>query len=89
MLARGIVQQGDGWCLAMDPGANEVGRPPFAELVRTARCPIHLARGRQDPLVTLDQLRSLDPAAADLGAQSHNVMVEAPPVIWDWLAAHC
>jgi pimeloyl-ACP methyl ester carboxylesterase len=85
VLARGIVRQNEGWCLAMDPGANAVGRPPFAHLAHTARCPIHLARGRNDALVTLAELRSVDLAAVDLNAQGHNVMVEAPAVIWEWL----
>jgi len=86
--ASGTASQVEGWCLAMDPGANGVGRPPFAQLMASARCPVHLARGREDPLVTLDQLRSLDPTAVDLPARGHNVMVEAPGVLWEWLAAH-
>ena len=100
LLARGVMRErsernagdaptaSEGWCLSMDPGANAVGRPPFAELIAAARCPIHLARGRDDPLVTLDQLQSLEPTAVDLGAKSHNVMVEAPDLLWTWLAAH-
>lgn len=94
VLARGVMQDrstagaAEGWCLAMDPGANAVGRPPFAQLVAAARCPVHLARGDEDPLVTLDQLRSLDPTAVDLPAKGHNVMVQAPDVLWEWLAAH-
>lgn len=82
--ASGTPSQVDGWCLAMDPRANGVGRPPFTHLMAAARCPVHLARGREDPLVTLDQLRSLDPAAVDLAARGHNVMVEAPQVLWEW-----
>jgi pimeloyl-ACP methyl ester carboxylesterase len=93
-LVRGVMRQSgapgspDGWCLAMDPAANAVGRPPFAQLSAAARCPVHLARGRDDPLVTLDQLRSVDPTAVDLAAKGHNVMVEAPDVLWAWLAAN-
>jgi pimeloyl-ACP methyl ester carboxylesterase len=103
VLARGIVRQKEGeragepegkpggWCLAMDPAANDVGRPPFAQLISAARCPVHLARGRQDALVALDHLRSLDPSAEDLGVPGdrtgHNVMVEAPALMWEWFAA--
>jgi pimeloyl-ACP methyl ester carboxylesterase len=85
--ATGTASQVEGWCLAMDPHANGVGRPPFAQLMAAARCPVHLARGRQDPLVTLDQLQSLDPTAVDLAARGHNVMIEAPGVLWEWLTA--
>jgi pimeloyl-ACP methyl ester carboxylesterase len=88
-LARGVTQaagSAENWCLAMDPGANAVGRPPFERLIAAARCPVHLARGSADPLVTLAQLRTVDPSAIDLAAQSHNVMIEAPDVIWEWLS---
>lgn len=91
LLARGVTRyagDGEGWCLAMDPGANAVGRPPFGQFTAAARCPVHLARGREDALVTLDQLRSLDPTAVDLAARGHNVMIEAPAVLWEWLAAN-
>ena len=93
ILARGIVRESPlqgqpaSWCLAMDPAANGVGRPPFAQLIAAARCPVHLACGREDPLVTLDQLRSVDPAAVHLEARGHNAMIEAPAVLWEWLAA--
>jgi len=43
-----------------------------------ARCPVHLGRGRHDALVTMEQLRALDPAASDLGPHGHNVMFGAP-----------
>jgi pimeloyl-ACP methyl ester carboxylesterase len=98
VLARGVVRESAetaqtldtersaSWHLAMDPAANAVGRPAFAQLVAVARCPVHLACGREDPLVTLDQLRSVDPAAVHLDARGHNVMIEAPAVLWKWLA---
>jgi pimeloyl-ACP methyl ester carboxylesterase len=87
VAARGIVQDADGWRLAMDPGANAVGKPPLAELAGLARCPVQLGRGGSDALVTLAQTRTLDPAARDIGPHGHNVMVEAPGLLWDWMAA--
>lgn len=89
VAARGIIAAhgADGWRLAMDPRANAVGKPPLTELAALARCPIHLARGRDDALVTLAQTRSIDPDARDLGAHGHNVMVEAPGQVWDWVAS--
>ena len=77
----------EGWRLEMDPRANAVGRPPLAELVALARCPVHLGRGRDDALVTLAQTRTLDPDASDLGPHGHNIMVEAPSRVWDWVAS--
>ncbi|WP_447776022.1 alpha/beta fold hydrolase [Variovorax boronicumulans] len=87
VVARGVAQDGEGWRLAMDPLANAVGKPPLSELVGLARCPVHLGQGRHDALVTLEQTRSLDPEARDLGAHGHNVMVEAPDAVWDWVAS--
>ncbi len=87
VVARGIAQGADGWRLAMEPRANGVGKPPMRELASLARCPVHLGRGRDDALVTTQQLRALDPDARELGPHGHNVMVEAPARVWDWVAA--
>ncbi len=86
-VARGVARDADGWRLAMDPRANGVGKPPLAELMNLARCPVHLGRGGHDALVTLAQTRSLDGEARDLGPYGHSVMVEAPDAVWDWMAA--
>jgi pimeloyl-ACP methyl ester carboxylesterase len=88
VAARGIVEDGQRWRLAMDPVANGVGKPAFAALAAAARCPVHLARGGRDALVTLDQTRELDSNATDLGTSGHNVMVESPQALWAWLEAN-
>jgi pimeloyl-ACP methyl ester carboxylesterase len=85
VAARGIVRDGDVWQLAMDPVANDAGKPAFAALMADARCPVHLARGGRDPLVTLEDKRALDPAAKDLGAHGHNVLVESAETLWSWV----
>ena len=87
---RGVARdaQGGGWRLAMDPRAFGVGKPPVAQLLALARCPVHLGRAAGDALVTLEQLRAIDPQADDLGPHGHNVMVEAPARVWDWVGAH-
>jgi pimeloyl-ACP methyl ester carboxylesterase len=85
VAARGIAADGSGWRLAMDPAANGVGKPPLSELMGLARCPVHLARGGQDAMVTLAQTQAIDASAVDLGAHGHNVMVEAPDAVWDWI----
>ena len=84
VAARGIASVGESWQLAMDPRANATGKPAFSELMAAARCPVHLACGARDPLVTIEQTRALDPQAVDLGPYGHSVMVEAPPVLWNW-----
>ncbi|MDP9974668.1 pimeloyl-ACP methyl ester carboxylesterase [Variovorax paradoxus] len=85
--ARGIARDNDGWRLAMDPRAHAVGKPPVPELAALARCPVHLARGQHDALVTTAQTREIDPDARELGPHGHNVMVEAPAQVWDWVAS--
>ena len=87
VLARGVTRQGDGWRLAMDPKANGSGRPPVAELINASRCPLYLARGGQDALVTAQELGAMHASALNLGAYGHNVIVESPVAVWDWLAS--
>jgi pimeloyl-ACP methyl ester carboxylesterase len=88
VAARGISRGDDGsWRLAMIPEANDAGRPAFAELRAAARCPLHLARGGRDQLVTLEETRALDPGATDLGQFGHNVQVESPETLWAWIEA--
>lgn len=83
--ARGIVKDGESWRLAMDPAANGTGKPDFDALMAGARCPVHLARGGLDRLVTLEEKRALDPEAIDLGAHGHNVQVESAEAVWSWV----
>jgi pimeloyl-ACP methyl ester carboxylesterase len=86
VVARGIARDGDAWRLSMDPAANDNGgRPAFIALAAAARCPVHLARGGTDTLVTLDETRALDPGAEDLGSYGHNVIVESPAAVWAWV----
>jgi len=87
VAARGIARDDDGWRLAMDPRAHAVGKPPVPELAALARCPVHLARGQHDALVTMAQTREIDPDARELGPHGHNVMVEAPAQVWNWVAS--
>ncbi|GAA4356024.1 alpha/beta fold hydrolase [Variovorax defluvii] len=87
VTARGIARDADGWRLSMDPRGHGVGPPPMTELMALARCPVHLGRGDHDAMVTLEQLRALDPGAQGLGPHGHNVMVEAPARVWDWVAS--
>jgi pimeloyl-ACP methyl ester carboxylesterase len=87
--ARGISREDDGtWRLAMAPEANDAGRPAFSDLRAAARCPVHLARGGRDQLVTLEDTRALDPQAADLGDYGHNVLVESPETVWTWVEGY-
>lgn len=85
---RGVVQEAAGWRLAMDPRAFGVGKPPIQDLMKLAKCPVHLGRAATDALVTKEQLQAIDPQSDDLGPYGHNLMVEAPTQVWDWMDAH-
>ena len=82
----GVVRTSQGWQLACDPATASVGAPPMEELIDAARAPIRLARGAADPMVSRDQLAVYDPHARDLPG-GHNVMVENPAAVWDWVGA--
>jgi len=83
----GVVQNEKGWRLACDPATASIGQPPMRELLAAARCPIHLARGETDALVTLDQLREYDACAENITGAGHNAMVERPQAVWAWLSS--
>jgi len=85
----GVLTDDAGWHLAADPATASVGAPPMRALLAAAACPVHLARGANDRMVTLDQLRAYDVNAADLAGIGHNAMVEKPDVVWDWIEGHC
>jgi hypothetical protein len=73
----------------MDPRANAVGKPPLSELMTRGALPrAPRPADAHDALVThgADTRRSM-PDARELGPHGHNVMVEAPARVWDWVAA--
>jgi pimeloyl-ACP methyl ester carboxylesterase len=89
VVEAGIAPDGDGWRLAADPRAGLVvgaSTTPHAADVSAyaaaawgaSTAPRRLACGRRDAMVTLDELRALDPDAITLGDTGHNAHVEAP-----------
>jgi len=89
VLDRGTVRAAGGHRLAADPATMAVGAPPFAGLISAAQCPIRLARGEHDAMVSLAELRLHDPAAVELARFGHNAHVESPGAVVDlFVAAH-
>jgi pimeloyl-ACP methyl ester carboxylesterase len=82
-LARGVTRAGAGYRLAADSRTPLVAGAPFASLYRSARCPVLLARGVTDAMMTLDELRAHCPDALDIESTGHNAHVEAPRTIVD------
>jgi pimeloyl-ACP methyl ester carboxylesterase len=83
--AAGIAPDGDAWRLAYDPRTLAIGAPPMRALIDAARCPVHLARGEADRMVTPEQLQAYDAGGATLAGAGHNAMVEHPVVVWNWI----
>lgn len=77
----GVASTGDGWRVAQDPTTFGVGVPDMAGLLARASCPVVLARGEHDPMVTDDDLAPLVPAAVTLPGLGHNAHVEDPAAV--------
>jgi pimeloyl-ACP methyl ester carboxylesterase len=85
LLARGTIVAGRAFRAAIDPAAFAVGAPDLPALAADARCPVHLACGTGDAMVSVERLRAVDPGARAIPDAGHNAMVDAPTHIWDWL----
>jgi pimeloyl-ACP methyl ester carboxylesterase len=79
----GVQQTADGWRVAQDPATFGVGVPDMAGLLARAQCPVILARGQHDPMVTDDELSVLVDDAVVLPGLGHNAHVEDPSAVLD------
>jgi pimeloyl-ACP methyl ester carboxylesterase len=76
MVDAAVVGEGSGWRLAQDPRTFGVGVPDMPGLLAAVDCPVVLARGEHDPMVTHDQLAALVPDPVTLPGLGHNAHVE-------------
>jgi len=83
LVAAGVVEVAGGWRVAQDPGTFGVGVPDMRGLLAAARCPVVLARGEHDQLVTDDDLEALVTAPVTLAGLGHNAHVEDPAAVLD------
>jgi pimeloyl-ACP methyl ester carboxylesterase len=81
VVDREATGEGRGWRLAQDPRTFGVGVPDLPALLASARCPVVLARGEHDPMVTHGQLAALVPAPVTLPGLGHNAHVEDPAAV--------
>jgi pimeloyl-ACP methyl ester carboxylesterase len=82
----GVTGEEGRFQVAMDPRAHAAVGPPIAGLLRLAEAPLRLAAGARDPMVTLEQMRRIDPAARVFDGAGHNAHWEAPEQVWDFIA---
>lgn len=81
----GIAETGSGWSLAQDPKTFEAVGESVPGVLRRATPSIRLAAGAKDPMVTLDDMRPIDPGAVLWEGAGHNAHVEAPEKVWEFL----
>jgi len=81
VAAAGVRETADGWRVAQDPATFGVGVPDMAGLLARAQCPVVLARGQHDPMVTDDDLAALVNDAVVLPGLGHNAHVEDPSAV--------
>ena len=81
VVDRAAAGEGSGWRLAQDPRTFGVGVPDMAGLLAAVSCPVVLARGEHDPMVTHADLASLVPDPVTLPGLGHNAHVEDPAAV--------
>jgi pimeloyl-ACP methyl ester carboxylesterase len=82
----GITGTEGQWRVAMDPRCFGAVGPSLDRLLRLTASPLRLAAGEKDPMVTLDQMRTIDPAARTFAGAAHNAHWETPELVWDFIA---
>ena len=81
----GVVADGDGWRVAVDPAAFGVGAPDVPALLAAATCPTVLAAGERDPMCPREHLLDVSPDGVVLPGVGHNAHVEDPSAVWPLL----
>jgi pimeloyl-ACP methyl ester carboxylesterase len=83
--AAGVSSVPGGYRVAMDPRAYGAVGPKVENLLRMSAAPLHLAAGANDPMVSLEVMRSIDRDAMTFAGLGHNVHVEAPQLVWQFI----
>ncbi len=80
----GVAQTAEGWRLAYDPATASVGAPPMEALLARRACRSIWHAVRRIRWSRVSSLRFTTQNARDLPG-GHNVMVENPGAVWDWI----
>jgi len=83
--AAGVIAVDGRFQVALDPRAYRAVGPSIAGLLRLAAAPLRLAAGERDPMVTLEQMQRIDPAAQLFAGVGHNAHWEAPDRVWQFI----
>jgi pimeloyl-ACP methyl ester carboxylesterase len=77
----GVVETPQGWRVRQDPATFGVGVPDMVGLLARAACPVVLARGENDPMVSEADLQALVSEPVTLRGLGHNAHVESPAAV--------
>jgi pimeloyl-ACP methyl ester carboxylesterase len=82
----GVAGEAGAWHVAMDPGVFAAVGPSVRAVLQSCAAPLRLVAGENDPMVTLEDMRAIDPAAITFAGRGHNVHWEAPETVWEFMA---
>jgi len=81
----GIADHHGGYRVTMDPRAFAAVGPSVEGLLRMSAAKLHLAAGADDPMVSLEDMRRIDPDAVAFDGTGHNAHWEAPDEVWRFI----
>jgi pimeloyl-ACP methyl ester carboxylesterase len=78
----GVREREGAYSIAFDTRATGGVGPSIEMLLKLCAVPLRLSAGTRDPMVTLDHMRRVDPAAVLIDDAGHNAHWEAPEQVW-------
>jgi pimeloyl-ACP methyl ester carboxylesterase len=81
----GVTGSDDQWRVAIDPRVYGAVGPSIEQILTLSSAPLRLAAGEADPMVTVDQMRRIDPAAQIFAGAAHNAHWQTPAQVWDFV----
>jgi pimeloyl-ACP methyl ester carboxylesterase len=80
--AAGVAGTYGNFRVAMDPRVYGAVGPSIERILRLCEAPLRLAAGANDPMVSLDAMRRIDPGALVFEGAGHNAQWEVPEQVW-------
>jgi pimeloyl-ACP methyl ester carboxylesterase len=81
----GIAAADGGWKVAQESATFSAVEQSVPNALLRAKPPVLLAAGAKDPMVTLTDMQAIDANAVLLEGAGHNVHVEAPEKVWQFV----
>lgn len=87
VAASGVREEGGKFRLAADSMINAAAGPDLAPFVNAMQCPLRLAAGSKDPMVSAADMQAFDPKPHLIEGAGHNAQVERPAQLWEFIKA--